>query len=470
MEDMDFGALLEQSLNGLVTDFRPGDKVTGVVTGIDSKSVFLDINSTSEGVIDRDELCENGEMKINIGDTVEAFYMDGGDDGIKLSVKLGGHGADQLLEEAFASRIPVEGKVVGERKGGYSVKVAGQDAFCPYSQMSLRGGSEGHVGQLYEFVITKYGIRDLVLSRRPILERQRDEKIRQLRDSLAIGDLVEGTVAKIMDFGVFVELDGIDAFIPISELAWGRIGNPGELLRAGDRVKAAVKDLNWDDNKITLSYRSAASPWAELEDRYPVGSKHPATITRLTHFGAFAELERGVEGLIHISKLGAGRVGHPKELVSEGESVEVVVEGFDADRHRIALSKNILPSAETSGATAEKNDSGSVELVPGALVQGVVDGVRPFGVFVKLPGGGSGLLHISQARLDDRLTNGRKALEAKFGIGSDLEVVIQKLEGDRVSLSLPETGDEAELANFNNTRGGDDDFGSLGSLLDGLHI
>ena len=215
----DFGKYLEESMNGIVTGFKQGQRDSATVCSIDSKTVFIDVNSTSEGLINREEfLKDDGTLSINVGDTVEAFYVDNSDGSPHFSVKMSGKVLNGQLEEAFAANIPVEGRVIAERKGGYSVKLGNSEAFCPYSQMSLSGGTpESFIGNTFLFHIQELDGRNFIVTRRKILEQQRAEKLADYKENMQVGELLSGRVSSVKDFGVFVDLDGVQGFIPVSE-------------------------------------------------------------------------------------------------------------------------------------------------------------------------------------------------------------------------------------------------------------
>ncbi len=479
MSTEDFASYFEASFDNLVTSFEPGQKVKGTIVSITKNTIFVDVKSTSEGIISREELCEDGELTVKVGDEVEAFYLDSSDGSINLTVKMSGAVSNAQLEDAYANGIPVDGKVLEERKGGFSVKIAGEQAFCPFSQMSLHRVPDTSIfiGNTYSFTISEMNRGNFVVSRRKMIEQEREVKREKLQETLTVGDLISGTVAKVMDFGVFVDLDGVDGFIPISELSWSRTDSALDYVAPGDVVSVKVKDLNWDANKITLSFRSAQTPWESLAEKFPLGSTVTATITRLESFGAFAQLEKGVEGMIHISKFGTGkRINHPREVVSVGDKVEVVIENFDDEKQRIALSKSALDGMAQEGYVAKDavklSDNAVIE--EGLAVDGIVDGITDFGVFVKLTSRKSGLLHISQVGTEKiSQNNALSFLNGKFTAGDHVNVVVQEIKGDRISLTTPEKLEkDAESAKLNTSHFdvSASDLGGLGGLFDGLDL
>lgn len=437
-------------LDSLNVTFEIGSKVSGRIIAIDSKSVFVDINAKSEGIINREELLDaDGNITVGIGDMIDAYFVSEKNGEIMLTVKMTGKFVAKHMEDAYYSKIPVEGKVIEEKKGGYLVKIAGKDAFCPYSQIDMYPKEPAsYIGNSYSFMITQMTKFDTVVSRRKLLEETRKNRLSNLKENLNIGDTIDGTVEKIMDFGVFVSLDGCEGFIPISELAWGRIQNPSEIVSVGDRLTLAVKNLDWENNKITLSYRSVQTSWDDIEEKYPAGTTLKAKITRLATYGAFAELEKGLEGLIHISKLSPGRrIHHAKEAVSEGEIVSVVVEGVDKETKRISLARDF--SGEISGFSSDEANTQNAEIEPaekGKEYQGIVDGIKPFGLFIRISPLERGLLHVNElkkAHGGTELT--LKILDKKYPVGSKLPVIIKDISEDgKISLVPAAENDNME--------------------------
>ncbi len=340
-----FAELLEQSLVESAP-LVPGQKVKAKVLTISADWVFLDIGQKGEGVLDKKELFDpEGNLTVSAGDDLEAYFVSSRGGERRFTTRLGASGAGAAqLEEAHRSGIPVEGTVVKEVKGGYEVKVAGAArAFCPYSQMGLRRAEnpEEYLGRTLAFRITQFaeGGRNVVVSHRAILEEERDKKREELRERLSEGMTVRGEVTSVQNFGAFVDIGGVEGLVPVSEVAWGRVDDLREVLSPGQKVEVVVKSLDWEANRFAFSLREAsADPWRQASAKYPDGSIHTGTVVRLAPFGAFVELEPGVDGLVHISRLGAGkRINHPREAVAEGEALEVRVESVDTDARRISL-------------------------------------------------------------------------------------------------------------------------------------
>ena len=448
-------------------EFETGSKVRGTVIAIDKKSVFLDINSKSEGIINREEFVDKeGNLNVSVGDKVDAYFVSDKGGEIILTVKMCGKFIAGHLEDAYRSGIPVEGKVAEERKGGYLVKISGNDAFCPYSQIDLFSKDPAsYIGNSYSFVITEMNKFNTVLSRRRLLEKEKEKRIEYFKETLNEGDLIAGTVINVKDFGVFVDLGGCEGFIPISELAWGRIENPSEILKLGDKIKVAVKKLDWENNKITLSYRSAQTSWDEIADRYPRGKLLSGKVTRLANFGAFVELEKGIEGLIHISKIDPGRkISHPRESLTVGDVVSVVIEGVDKEAQRISLARDF--SGEIPGSERDfVYEEGALEV--GNKIEGTVEAMKSFGLFVRISPLETGLLHISQLRGSGNAADlSLKILDKKYPVGSKINVVIREIADDgKISLSLAEQTKGAEQTDWKDFKKSKPESSQFGTSL-----
>lgn len=363
VEEEDFAALLEANLGG-AEKLNKGQTVDAVVVKISGDWVFIDTGRKGEGVLSREEfLKEDGTISISEGDTIRAIYLGQIDGETRFTTRIGakgGQGSAQI-EEAWRSAIPVEGSIEKEVKGGFEVRLPGAiRAFCPFSQVDLfRGEAAGYIGRRCDFRVIQYSEdgRNIVVSRRIIMEEEAQQQKDLLRESLALGMVVTGTIRSLLPFGAFINVGGIDGLIPISELAWGRVADPAEILTVGQTVQVTVKKLDWENNKFSFSLRDAGNdPWQGVNERYPEGSFHVGTIARLVPFGAFVTLEPGVDGLIHISKLGAGkRIAHPKEVVREGEKLEVKIESIDLATRKISLAlASVSRAAEEATQSADE--------------------------------------------------------------------------------------------------------------------
>jgi len=344
---------------------NPGQKITAVIVDVTQDSVFLDVGEKSEGFIDRKELeDEEGNVTVNAGDTLDVYFLSSARNELFFTTRIGGGSTTrEHLEEAFRNGIPLEGFVKKETKGGFEVTVAGNiRTFCPYSQMDIKrvSDSEQYIGQHLLFVITKYGEggRDIVLSRRIILEREKEEKREALKNTLQEGMAVKGQITSIRDFGAFVDLDGIEGLIPVSEIGWSRVENIREVLTEDQDVEVVVLKLDWDNDRFSFSLKQALpDPWQDVSRKLPIGSVHNGTVVRLAKFGAFVNLAEGIDGLVHISKLGGGRrINHPREVLEEGQSIEVKINDINEEEKRIGLSLISDEPDEPMDSKQEKDD------------------------------------------------------------------------------------------------------------------
>jgi small subunit ribosomal protein S1 len=333
----------------------PGQKITATIVGISGESVFLDVGGKSEGVMNSAEITDSaGETTKAVGDTVEVYYLKSRSGESLFTRRIGSGSNTDHLEEAWRSAIPVEGFVKGEIKGGFEITLGGNiRAFCPYSQISLRRSNDPageFVGLHMPFRITRFeeGGRNIVVSARAIQEEERAERKELLKNTLHEGQNVEGTITSIRDFGAFVDIGGVDALIPISEIGWSRVENISEHLAIGQEVKAVIKSIDWDKDRISVSLRETlADPWESIQLHFPEGSHHRGKVARLAQFGAFVTMAPGIDGLIHISKLGGGRkIHHPREVLEEGQDIEVKIESIDMTARKMSLAPTDYVSPE----------------------------------------------------------------------------------------------------------------------------
>ena len=354
----DFEALLGQFERQHATKAkRPpqvGDLVHGTVASVGREHVYVNLGSKSDAIIDIQDVTDaDGNLTLSVGDPVDMAIsaIDADSGTLLLGSKHGRrmHGAAGL-EQAFEQHLPVEGHVTGVTKGGVEVEIAGVRAFCPASQVSLQFVEDlsSYIGQRLAFRITKFeGGKhpNLVVSRRELLEEERKAQAAELRAKVVPGAVLPGTVTSLQAYGAFVDLGGVEGMVHISELAFERVRHPSDLLSVGQQVEVAVLRVDQTDNpkhpeKIALSLRALAkNPWTDADRQYPVGTTVKGRVTRVQPFGAFVELAPGLEGMVHISELGAGRrVSHPNEVLSEGAEVEATVLSVDLDKRRIGLS------------------------------------------------------------------------------------------------------------------------------------
>ncbi|MBT8345419.1 MAG: 30S ribosomal protein S1 [Desulfofustis sp.] len=350
-----FESLFSQSEEKTLRKLSPGEKIKATVVGIDKETVFLDVGTKSEGIVEASEFTdEHGELSISPGDQVEVYCLKSGPGGQIFTAKLGSGASSAHLEEAYHSSVPVEGFVKAEIKGGFEITLSGNArGFCPYSQMGLRrveNAAETYLETHMSFLITKFeaGGRNIVLSARLLQEEERRVKKEELQEVLEEGQTIEGSISAIRPFGLFVDIGGIDGLVPISEVGWSRVDNLEETYQIGQQVQAVIKGLDWENDRINLSIKETLEdPWDAAVKNLSEGKAYVGTIARLAQFGAFVTLAPGVDGLVHISKLGAGRrINHPKEVVEAGQNLEVVIETIDTASRRISLVPSDYVSVE----------------------------------------------------------------------------------------------------------------------------
>jgi len=366
--DDSFAALLEESMSG-ATRLEPGQKINAGILQIGPEWVFLDVGQKGEGVLDVKELRDDeGHVSVQVGDTLSAYFVSSAGGELRFTTRLGGGDSGTAqLEEAWRSAIPVDGRVEKEIKGGYEVRLPGNvRSFCPFSQVSLRRveNSDEVIGQSFPFRITQFGERgrNIVVSRRVLLEEEQQQQREELKQSLAEGDRVTGTVTSLRDFGAFVDIGGIEGLLPISEIAYGRVENVADVLEVGQSLELVVKKIDWGANKFSFSRRDLlADPWSSVVKQFPAGSQHTGTVSRLAPFGAFVTLDEGIDGLVHISKLGEGRrISHPREVVQVGQSLAVTVEKVEVEARRISLTPTSAVQEVTETSWTEKPAGGGM--------------------------------------------------------------------------------------------------------------
>jgi small subunit ribosomal protein S1 len=353
-----FSELLEGSL-GEPLRREPGEKVTARIVSITSEWVFLDLGGKGEGCLDKKEFQdESGGLTVREGDTIQAYFLSAENNEMRFTTKIGGGAVGRAqLEDAWRNGIPAEGTVEREIKGGFEVRLGGGfRGFCPYSQMGMpRSGERGvQTGGPLLFRITRFHGegREIVLSHRAILEEKRKAEKESLKKTLREGTTVVGTVTSIREFGVFVSIGGIEGLVPASEIGWDRAEEVRKAVSVGQEVSVTVVALDWERERFTFSLKkNFPDPWENVEARYPPGTSHTGKVSRLFPFGAFVTLESGVDGLLHISKLGEGKkVRHPCEAVIEGQEIRVKVESLDRDKKRMSLAPaGDVAAAEPSG-------------------------------------------------------------------------------------------------------------------------
>jgi small subunit ribosomal protein S1 len=341
----DLAKMYEQSFAGMGY-FKPGQAVQTEIVSISKDCVFLQLNGKSEGILDRDELTDKeGNLAVKAGDSLRVFFLNAENGELRFTTKISGKAAGaEMLEQAYLEKIPVEGLVEREIKGGYEIKLGEFRAFCPYSKMGERRSenSAEYVGKRLSFKIQEYKDRgrSILVSNRVIHEEARAQALEALKQTLHEGMVITGSIESIQPFGAFVDLGGIRALLPVSEISLTRVEDIGAHLSVGQEIQASILRIDWRNERITLSMKSLlADPWETAREKYPEGSKHTGKVVRLADFGAFVSLESGVDGLMHSSEISkASSYGTNRELsVKLGQTLPVEILGVDQANRRISL-------------------------------------------------------------------------------------------------------------------------------------
>ncbi len=328
-----------------MTRFNIGDSFETTVVAVTDSTVFVDLSAKSEGVIDAAEFKDaDGNITVKEGDKIKVFFTGEVHGEMRFTVKIGGNAADDtMLENAYKCGIPVEGHVESEIKGGFEVKLGGKRAFCPYSQMGFKDKKEPafYVGKTLSFIITEYKNdgRDILVSNRKIGESEYANKLGSLANQITEGAVVTATVESIEKFGAFVNIQGFRALLPISELSFDRVSDAGEVVEVGQELNVKVIKADWKNERVSVSLKALlADPWEEVAAKFPAGTKVDGKISKIMDFGLFVNLDKGIDGLVHISELeGVGANTNLRKVYKPGQPMSVVVEKVDAAAKRISL-------------------------------------------------------------------------------------------------------------------------------------
>jgi small subunit ribosomal protein S1 len=365
----DFATMFEASQKA--KRIEKGQTIEGTIVAIGPEVALVDVGGKSEAVIDIDELKDDeGDVEVAVGDRIQAKVVSTAG-GLTLSRKLAlGAASARQLEDTFRAGLPVEGKVERAVKGGYEVRIARQRAFCPISQIDTVRGTDPaqHEGRVYQFRIIDYkeGGKNLVVSRRTLLEEEQQASAAETRRSLVVGAVITGRVMSVREFGAFVDLgSGVQGLLHVSEMGWSRVSDASHLVKVGDEITVKVLRVDDDKQKISLGLKQLTDdPWANVQATYEVGQVRTGRITRVAEFGAFVELEPGVEGLVPLSETGVARDANVKRAFPVGTDVEVVVLEIDAASRRMRLSINaVLQAREVEEVRdyAERKDAAPTE-------------------------------------------------------------------------------------------------------------
>jgi small subunit ribosomal protein S1 len=439
-EEDDFAAMFEASLQAKLLE--KGELVEGAIVSIGPEVALVDVGGKGEAVMDVAELKNaEGELEVAIGDRIQAMVVST-TGGVKLSRRLAGATAsDRQFEDAFHSGLPVEGKVERPVKGGYEVRLGRNRAFCPISQIDVRGADAiTHDGNVYQFRIIEYkdGGSNIVVSRRALLEEEQRANATVVRETIVPGAVLTGRVTSIRDFGAFVDLGaGVQGLLHISEMAWSRVSAPSEIVKPGEEITVKVLNVDEAKQKISLGLKQlSADPWSTVGDAYTVGQRRPGRITRVTEFGAFVELEPGIEGLAHSSTFAPTTSGGWSSQVSPGMTGTFEILSIDLGQKRIGVALIVEGASPTKAATGVR-----AGIVPGARLTGKVERHEKFGVFVFLSPGRTGLIPMSETGVAKE-----GDVQRTFPVGADVEVIVLDIDpsGRRIRLSAKAVMDALE--------------------------
>ena len=434
----DFEALLSEHADAM-GDFREGEIVNAKVLRVTDSMVILEFGFKSEGAVALDEFKDRDA--IEPGQEVEVLLESlEDDDGI---VVLSKKKADFLrvwerIREAHEADEPVEGVLTRKIKGGVTVDIMGVDAFLPGSQIALRRvpNIEDLLGQTFEFKIIKLNKRrrNIVVSRRVILEGERERKRETLVKELLVGQVREGAVKNVTDFGAFIDLGGLDGLLHITDMSWGRVGHPGEVVDIGSMIDVKVLDIDWDRERISLGLKQLLPyPWTDIDKKYPVGARVRGKVVSITNYGAFIELQKGVEGLVHISEMSWTRnIRHPSKLVNIGGEIEAVVLKVDPQDEKISLGMKQIEEDPWLGLP--------VKYPTGTHLAGTVRNLTSFGAFVEIEPGIDGLVHVSDMSWTKRVEHPSEIVQK----GDEVQVLVLDVDAEakRISLGIKQLQDD----------------------------
>jgi len=427
--DDDFGALFERSLKSP----KPGEVVTGRVVQVGRDSVTIDIGYKSEGHIPVDEFTtRDGTVTVEEGDQIDVYFE--ASDNESGEIVLSRHKAEQFrvwreIEQGFEREGAVDGTIVGKVKGGLKVDI-GVAAFLPGSHADLRPSRnlDRYIGQRGRFAILKFNRSrgNVVVSRRAVLERERTQLKSETLKVLEEGVILEGTVKNITDYGAFVDLGGIDGLLHVTDMSWGRVGHPSEVLNVGDRVKVVVLKYDPERERVSLGMKQILpDPWTTIGERLPLNARIHGKVVSLTDYGAFVEIERGVEGLIHVSEMSwTKRVTHPSKVLEVGQEVDVQVLDVDPTNRRISLG---LKQTEPNPWEMVR-----INHPVGSQLKGKIKSITDFGLFVEVEESIDGLVHVSDLHWTKKI----KHPSELFKKGEDVEAVVLGIDVDNERISL----------------------------------
>ena len=479
-EGESFADLLDAYSSNVTENVKSGDQIKGKIIHIGMDSIFINTGTKIDGVVEKKELLdENGQCPFVVGDTLELYVISSTESEIILSKSISGKADIGILMNAFESKMPVDGKVNEVCKGGFRVDILGKQAFCPVSQMDVKyiENQEEYIGKTFQFLIKRVegDGKNIVISRRDYQNIDIEKVKKEFLETISTGAVVKGTITRIMPYGAFVELvPGLEGMVHISEISWSRLDKPEEVVDTGDTVNVKILSIEEGEKqgryKISLSIKQAGSdPWELVTEKFHVGDTITGKVRRLVKFGAFVEISTGIEGLVHISEMSyTKRVQRPEDVVSEGESIEVIIKEINPDTKRISLSirdatgdpwENV---GENVGENSENDLGGNLKnnFSVGQLVEGELMKKESFGFFIQLAPGITALLPKSKINRSENAS-----YFETIKIGATLKLIIEEINKDerKITLTTPDSNDAGEWQNYSPKN--NNSMGSLGELL-----
>jgi len=460
-EELSFAELFEMEENSTVV--AVGDVAIGTIIGTEDDYFLVDVGDKAESYIAKSEFRLEEDQEVNVGDTFEVFVERRKDEGGLLLSR----------EKAIAIKVwediakiqeddgTIEGKIESRVKGGMSVDI-GVPAFLPYSQIDLRPVKDldALIGESYEFKILKFNKKrnNVVISRRAILEEERNKLREDMRNKLEEGQIISGAITNITDYGLFIDMGGMDGLCHITDLSWGRVSHPAKMYKVGQEVEVKVLKYDKDNDRVSLGIKQLREdPWATVVDRYPLNEKTTGKVVSITDYGVFVELEEGVEGLIHVSEMTwSKKPRHPSKMVSVGDEVEVMVLNIEPETKRISLGmKQLQPNPW---------DLVTENYPVGSIIEGKIKNITDFGVFIGIEEGIDGLIHVSDLSWTERI----KHPSEKYAKGETIQAVVLKIdrENERFSLGVKQLVPDPWQAAYNNYPSGTVVEGEITNVTD----
>ncbi len=467
-QEKTFAQLLEESEFSVGTELKVGDRLQGRIIAVGKDQAYVDTGTKTDGVVDTQELADqDGHFPYQEGDELELYVISRRHNEIKLGRSMSsGDGGLEQLEQAQQNQIPVQGKVQETCKGGFQIRIMGKTAFCPLSQIDIRPveDPENMVGENFDFLITRIEEkgRNIVVSRRALQEKERDESLQNLRESLKEGDILSGTVTRLVPFGAFVQIaPELEGLVHISEISWSRNITPEEVVSPGDEVQVKLLGLEEEHKgqpRMQLSIKQTQTdPWEDVAPTFQSGTVVQGTVTRTAPFGAFVEIAPGIEGLVHISEMSyVKRVHKPEEEVVPGQSVAVMVKDVDQQARRISLSIRDAEGDPWAGVTER--------FAPGQIVSGTVDKREDFGLFIRLEPGVVGLM--PRSKINQEAGAAPEVHWDKLKPGDTVSVTIEAIDAENRRMTLA-PADEARTEDWKSYASQDagENLGTLGLKL-----